>query len=153
MRIEASFEPSLLPGTTYYYRTIASNRDGTGYGPLRSFVTGAFAEPPSPTTTSLLSFPTTPPPTITTKSTEKPTRAQKLVSAQGVQAAEAQAQTCGLREAGPHQIRNYQEQAKEPLDHSEARLMSVRIPAAKRMPRLDSRRSWRRCSWRPASRC
>ena len=81
VRIEASFEPSLLPGTTYYYRTIASNRDGTGYGPLRSFVTGAFAEPPSPTTTSLLSFPTTPPPTITTKSTEKPTRAQKLVSA------------------------------------------------------------------------
>ena len=85
VQIEASFEPALLPGTTYYYRTVAGSREGIGYGPLRSFTTGTFAEPPSPATTPLLSFPTTPPPAnttgITVKSTKTPTRAQKLVSA------------------------------------------------------------------------
>jgi hypothetical protein len=40
--VSASFAGDLQPGTTYYYRVIATNVDGTGSGQERSFTTGAF---------------------------------------------------------------------------------------------------------------
>jgi len=35
-------ESSLLPGTTYYYRVLASNQDGASYGAEQSFTTNSF---------------------------------------------------------------------------------------------------------------
>jgi hypothetical protein len=80
----ASFAGYLLPATTYYYRALATNTDGTSYGAERSFTTSAYpaviSQPPTP---QLLAFaPTTQPPkehgTVTPRHT---TRAQKLTSA------------------------------------------------------------------------
>jgi hypothetical protein len=39
--ISASFS-NLLPGTTYYFRAVASSSDGTAYGALQSFTTSSF---------------------------------------------------------------------------------------------------------------
>ncbi len=40
--IEAALGGNLQPGTTYYYRALATNQDGTGYGALLSFTTPGF---------------------------------------------------------------------------------------------------------------
>ncbi len=47
--IQASFDQSLAPNTTYYYRAVATNPDGSAYGAQRSFTTAAAAaiSPPS----------------------------------------------------------------------------------------------------------
>lgn len=40
--ISTSFNNDLQPGTTFYYRTVATNADGTSYGAEQSFTTGSF---------------------------------------------------------------------------------------------------------------
>jgi hypothetical protein len=40
--VSAHVGPYLLPDTTYYYRTVATNTDGTSVGAERSFTTGSF---------------------------------------------------------------------------------------------------------------
>ena len=40
--ISTWFDNDLQPGTTYYYRVIATNADGTSYGAEQSFTTGSF---------------------------------------------------------------------------------------------------------------
>ncbi len=55
--IEASFGNSLQPGTTYFYRVVATNADGTAFGDEQSFTTGVFSSPFSiPITPALLPF-------------------------------------------------------------------------------------------------
>jgi hypothetical protein len=39
--ISTSFNGDLQPGTTYYYRVVASSQDGTSYGAEQSFTTGS----------------------------------------------------------------------------------------------------------------
>ncbi len=82
--IEASFGTSLQPGTTYYYRTVATNADGASYGTIQSFTTAPFPETTAIATTPLLSLPTSQPPpapVATPATTKTPTRAQKLKKA------------------------------------------------------------------------
>jgi hypothetical protein len=55
--LTASFEGDLQPGTTYYYRTVATNVDGTGYGEERSFTTGTFPGQAGPAAVSLVAWP------------------------------------------------------------------------------------------------
>lgn len=38
---------NLPPGTTFYYRAVASNSDGVSYGVVKSFTTAAFSAPPA----------------------------------------------------------------------------------------------------------
>jgi phosphodiesterase/alkaline phosphatase D-like protein len=52
--ITASFQNSLQPGTTYYYRAVAVTQDGTSYGIERSFTTPSFPEAFAPSTTAAL---------------------------------------------------------------------------------------------------
>jgi hypothetical protein len=40
--ISIAFGNNLQPGVTYYYRAVATNADGTGYGAEKSFTTGTF---------------------------------------------------------------------------------------------------------------
>jgi hypothetical protein len=49
--ISTSFGNYLQSGTTYYYRAVATNEYGTGYGVWKSFTTGSF--PPLPTLVSI----------------------------------------------------------------------------------------------------
>jgi hypothetical protein len=49
--------PYLEPDTTYYYRTVATNVDGTGYGEERSFTTGTFPGQAGPAAVSLVAWP------------------------------------------------------------------------------------------------
>ncbi len=46
--IAASFGQTLAPNTTYYYRAVAVNPDGTSYGAERSFTTAAAPSVPAP---------------------------------------------------------------------------------------------------------
>ncbi|HEV7162325.1 MAG TPA: fibronectin type III domain-containing protein [Solirubrobacteraceae bacterium] len=80
----ATFTNDLLPGTTYYYRAVASNQDGTSYGSEQSFTTGTFPSPfPAFTTPALLPpVPPVGPEVKTTVPAPTPlTRAQKLAKA------------------------------------------------------------------------
>ncbi|HTD08623.1 MAG TPA: hypothetical protein VK680_07005 [Solirubrobacteraceae bacterium] len=43
--IEVALSEDLLPGTTYYYRAVASSQDGTGYGSEQSFTTAGVPTP------------------------------------------------------------------------------------------------------------
>jgi hypothetical protein len=87
--IEASFIASLEPGTTYYYRTVATGPQGASYGAVQSFTTASFPEPQSGPGALPLSSPTSQPSTAapsTTKTTKtaakkKLTNAQKLAKA------------------------------------------------------------------------
>jgi hypothetical protein len=82
--ISTSFGSYLLPGTTYYYRTRASNVDGIGYGVVRSFTTASFPALSVPNTPALLVLPPTAPPAKTPGTQPKKkalTRAQKLAKA------------------------------------------------------------------------
>jgi hypothetical protein len=45
LSVSAAFGNYLQPGVTYYYRVVASSRDGTSYGAELSFTTGAFPSP------------------------------------------------------------------------------------------------------------
>ncbi|HSZ69095.1 MAG TPA: hypothetical protein VK756_01910 [Solirubrobacteraceae bacterium] len=77
--ISSSFGPYLQPGTTYYFRAVASNADGVSYGAVLSFTTGTF---PGPVLTS--PPPLTPTPVSPTKTTQPKkalTNAQKLAKA------------------------------------------------------------------------
>jgi hypothetical protein len=55
--LTASFDSDLQPATTYYYRTVATNVDGTGYGEERTFTTGAFPGQPGSQAVSLVGWP------------------------------------------------------------------------------------------------
>ncbi|HTC72201.1 MAG TPA: hypothetical protein VK655_04890 [Solirubrobacteraceae bacterium] len=83
--VSATFN-NLQPGTTYHYRVLASNEDGTSYGADQTFTTAGastpFTQPPAPL---LVAIPQTPFPT-TESNAAKPTpksltRAQKLAAA------------------------------------------------------------------------
>ena len=45
VEISTTFNNDLQPGTTYYYRTVASNQDGTTYGAEQSFTTPGYPSP------------------------------------------------------------------------------------------------------------
>jgi hypothetical protein len=55
--ISDAFSGSLQQGTTYYYRAVATNVDGTGYGVERSFTTGSFPGLPAGTPAQLIAWP------------------------------------------------------------------------------------------------
>ena len=85
--ITASFADDLQPGTTYYYRVVASNQDGIAYGAEQSFTTGSFPAALAPPAAPAL-LPYTPISVLDAneakegKTTSKPrTSAQKLTKA------------------------------------------------------------------------
>jgi phosphodiesterase/alkaline phosphatase D-like protein len=89
LEISAEFSNDLQPGTTYYYRVVASNADGTGYGEERSFTTASLAAPFLPATLPAV-IPYTPITQIETQGSKlllpgpgpkPPTRAQLLAKA------------------------------------------------------------------------
>lgn len=55
--INLSFSGDLLPGTTYYYRTVASNQDGTSYGALRSFTSSPLVTSSGAAPVALIAWP------------------------------------------------------------------------------------------------
>lgn len=55
--ISTSFNGDLQPGTTYYYRVVASSQDGTSYGAETSFTTGSFPGLPGLTAVPILAWP------------------------------------------------------------------------------------------------
>jgi hypothetical protein len=55
--ISDAFSGSLQQGTTYYYRTVATNSDGIGYGAERSFTTGSFPALPGTAPAQLIAWP------------------------------------------------------------------------------------------------
>jgi hypothetical protein len=55
--ISTSFNGDLQPGTTYYYRVVASSQDGTSYGAEQSFTTGSFPGLPGVTAVQILGWP------------------------------------------------------------------------------------------------
>jgi hypothetical protein len=77
----------LLPGTTYYYRVVASSRDGVSYGSEQSFTTSTFAPSfssssvPAPIPYSTISELDAKEAKETPKATHVPTRAEKLAKA------------------------------------------------------------------------
>ena len=83
--IEAAFGDYLQAGTTYYYRAVASNRYGTGYGAWQSFSTGSFAALPTIAAIPTIAFPSSR--ATTTPSTGAPggkktlSKAKKLAAA------------------------------------------------------------------------
>jgi hypothetical protein len=87
--LSASFNGALQPGTTYYYRALATNVDGTGYGEERSFTTAAFPGQAAPAAVSLVAWPgfvlkelaAGPPPQITGTGPKPLTKSQKLAKA------------------------------------------------------------------------
>jgi hypothetical protein len=74
--IEASFGDYLQAGTTYYYRAVASNEYGTGYGAWDSFSTGSLATLPTITTMPTLAFASSP----TLRATTTPSTGKKTLS-------------------------------------------------------------------------
>jgi hypothetical protein len=57
LALAAAFNGDLQPATTYYYRLIATNMDGTSYGAEQSFTTGSFPAPFAvPTSPAFLPF-------------------------------------------------------------------------------------------------
>jgi hypothetical protein len=89
--VSAHVTPYLQPDTTYYYRTVATNTDGTSVGVERSFTTGSFpgSTGAAPLPVSLIAFPgfvaaelAAGIPSTTRSATPKPlTKAQKLAKA------------------------------------------------------------------------
>ncbi len=85
--IETAFGNYLQAGTTYYYRALASNRYGTGYGAWRSFSTASFAALPTLTAMPTVAFappasaPATTPSSGTPNGKHTLSRAQKLAAA------------------------------------------------------------------------
>jgi DNA-binding beta-propeller fold protein YncE len=76
----------LAPGTTYHYRLVASNPDGTAYGADRTFTTPSFpyplTQPAAAVFPNLTGFaPTLPPANLAKKGSTHLTRAQKLSKA------------------------------------------------------------------------
>jgi hypothetical protein len=78
----------LQPGTTYYYRLLATSTDGTSYGEIKTFTTPGFPSPlTQPATPPLIGTPNIAFPsgseanTGTTTETKKLTNAQKLATA------------------------------------------------------------------------
>jgi hypothetical protein len=55
--ISDTFSGSLQQGTTYFYRAVATNSDGTGYGAERSFTTGSFPALPGTAPAQLVAWP------------------------------------------------------------------------------------------------
>src|SRR6202035_2819440 len=55
--ISDAFSGSLQQGTTYYYRTVATNQDGTRYGAERSFNTGSFPGLPGSAPAQIIAWP------------------------------------------------------------------------------------------------
>ncbi len=56
--LSASFPGNLLqPGVTYWFRTVATNADGTAYGAEMSFTTGLFPGQAAPGAVSLIGWP------------------------------------------------------------------------------------------------
>ncbi len=87
--IAASFVDDLQPGTTYYYRVVASNQDGASYGAEQSFTTATFPAALAPSA-ALALLPYTPISVLdareakegkTTTPTPLLTRARKLAKA------------------------------------------------------------------------
>jgi hypothetical protein len=74
--IEAAFGDYLQAGTTYYYRAVASNRYGTGYGAWESFSTGSLAVLPTIATMPTLAFASSP----TSRATTTPSTGKKTLS-------------------------------------------------------------------------
>jgi trimeric autotransporter adhesin len=74
--IEAAFGDYLQAGTTYYYRAVASNQYGTGYGAWESFSTGSLAALPTITTMPTLAFASSP----TARATTTPSTGKKTLS-------------------------------------------------------------------------
>jgi hypothetical protein len=89
--VSAHVGPYLQPDTTYYYRTVATNTDGTSFGEEGSFTTGSLPASPgaAPPPVSLIAFPgfvaaelAVGIPSTTRGVTPKPlTKAQKLAKA------------------------------------------------------------------------
>jgi phosphodiesterase/alkaline phosphatase D-like protein len=88
--ISDAFGGSLQQGTTYYYRTVATNSDGTSYGAERSFTTGSFPGLPGAAPAQLIAWPpfvaaalaaTEPHNTANTGGPKPLTKAQKLAKA------------------------------------------------------------------------
>lgn len=55
--ISTFFNNDLQPGTTYYYRAVATNSDGVSYGVERSFTTGSFPGLPAVAPVQLVAWP------------------------------------------------------------------------------------------------
>ena len=88
LALSTAFDNDLQPGTTYYYRVVASNQDGTSYGTEQSFTTGSFPAAVAPSAATAL-LPYNPISVLDAReakedktTTSKPlTRAQKLTKA------------------------------------------------------------------------
>ena len=73
----ASLAGSLQPGTTYYYRVLATSVDGAGYGAVQSFTTGSLTGLPGVTSVPLVNFTVSQTTTTTQPRKEIATKPQK----------------------------------------------------------------------------
>jgi hypothetical protein len=80
--IRASFGTYLQAGSTYYYRTVATNTDGTSQGTVKSFTTGSIPGLPTLASIPVLALPPSPVSAESKTTTPKKlNNAQKLASA------------------------------------------------------------------------